>query len=453
MALLRSRRLEVLLGGPIENLTEHDVRALVANAVREDFDLDFKGELYGPSDSAKRDLCADVAALANSSGGVILLGVLEDQHAVASAAPGVAVTDAEKNRMLQIVAAGVAPMPALDVVTIPTSEDAGVGFYVVAVPRSTRAPHAVAVNIGLRYPVRNGTTTRYLSESEVAAAYRQREANFGEREAALTRVVASCLRNIDRANGPWIVVGLVPEHPGSLEINQRTLQDLRARYQSADVRGSLPAGAVFHWVRPSRGKYAVGDGPYSDVEPSLPRYGAAELHTSGAGAWAIALVDLASGRRRPAAPVPNADQMVSDEAVALDILGALHQLAQHARDRTGAAGSATIQVRIAASLGRRILFGHGRRFGIVDSRSHNTADEAIAETIASLDELATPGTDLVATAARLLDELGTSFGIAEMGQFSPEGAIRRRYWGNPDDLMRWAERYGIAVVDDPIAGE
>ncbi|MGP3989126.1 hypothetical protein [Streptomyces sp. 3N207] len=42
--------------------------ALTGGAVPEDFDLDFKTELYGRSDSAKRDLCGDVAAMANTSG-------------------------------------------------------------------------------------------------------------------------------------------------------------------------------------------------------------------------------------------------------------------------------------------------------------------------------------------------------------------------------------------------
>jgi predicted HTH transcriptional regulator len=53
--------------------------------------LEFKGELYGGNDRAKRDLAGDVAALANTAGGVLLLGVTEDDQARATELPGVGV--------------------------------------------------------------------------------------------------------------------------------------------------------------------------------------------------------------------------------------------------------------------------------------------------------------------------------------------------------------------------
>ena len=76
---------------------------------------------------------------------------------------------------------------------------------------------------------------------------------------------------------------------------------------------------------------------------------------------------------------------------------------------------------------------------------------AVAESAAALDELAEPGPALVSTAARLLDEVGTSFGIPEMGQFSLDGEIWRRYWKDPGALLGWAERYGITATDGVIA--
>lgn len=78
-------------------------------------------------------------------------------------------------------------------------------------------------------------------------------------------------------------------------------------------------------------------------------------------------------------------------------------------------------------------------------------DAAIAESAAALDELAEPGVALVAIAARLLDELGTSFGIPEMGQFSSDGEIRRKYWKDSTALIAWAEKHDIVVTDAVIA--
>jgi len=89
MALLRSRRLETVLGAPVDELSARNIEVLAGNGVSEAFDLDFKGTLYGNSDKERRDLCGDVAALANTSGGVIIVGVEEDEHAIAAATPGV----------------------------------------------------------------------------------------------------------------------------------------------------------------------------------------------------------------------------------------------------------------------------------------------------------------------------------------------------------------------------
>ena len=119
MAALRSRRIESLFGAPVDSLTAAHVHGLVAAAVQEAFDLDFKAPLYGRGDSEKRALAGDVAALANTAGGVIVLGVAEDDHARAKAAPGVDLSDAEVSRMRQVVASLVAPMPVFDVFTVP----------------------------------------------------------------------------------------------------------------------------------------------------------------------------------------------------------------------------------------------------------------------------------------------------------------------------------------------
>lgn len=450
MALLRSRRLEAVLGAPIDALTSREIEGLVGKGVSEAFDLDFKGALYGNSDKERRDLCGDVAALANTSGGVIILGVEEDEHATATATPGVDLGDAERNRMLQTLASGVAPLPALDVISLPSTDDSARGWWVLAIPRSIRAPHAVVVNEGFRFPVRNGTTIRYLSEPELAARYRQRDREAGEQAAKLARVVAGSLECVNREQGPWVLIALVPEHPGNLEINQAQLGKMQQQYRSRDLFEVGRAGARFEWVRTGRGKYTVGDGPYPNADSPLPQYGYAELHIDGTGSYAVELVDMAEARRQNSRMPedPSANQMVSDELLALSILSGLCRLSVHARDATGAAGSVTVQVHLAASPGRAVTIGHTRHHGFADSRSGNSVSTAaIGETTAALDDLAEPGPSLVSTAARLLDELGTSFGIPEMGQLSLDGEIRRRYWRDPAALLPWAERHSITVTD------
>lgn len=455
VALLRSRRLESVLGAPVDKLKASDIRALPANQVTEAFDLDFKATLYGSTDKGRRDLCADVAALANTSGGVIILGVTEDEHAAAVAAPGVQLSDAERNRMLQILASGIAPMPACEVLSV-REDESDSGWYLLAVPRSQRAPHAVIMNDGFRFPVRNGTTIRYVSEPEVAAMYRVRDHRAGDLQARLQELAAISLSCVDRDQGPWITVTLVPEHPGTLEINQRRLNEMKRSYVTRDVSDIQPYGVYFEWVRHSRGKYTVGEGPYPPLESPLPRYGYAELGTDGAGSYAVMLVDMGEVRRNNSgrAPDATAPQVVSDESLALRILTGLRRLASHARDTTGAAGAVVVQVHLAPSTGRELEIGHSRFHGMTESRSQTSVSGriAVAETAASLDDLADPGPELVSAAARLLDELGTWFGIAEMGQLTQDGAIRRRYWTEARPLQNWAQLFGVEVTEQTIEG-
>ena len=281
MVALRSRRLESLFGTSLDQLTAAHIQSFVTNQVTEEFDLDFKAELYGRSDSAKRDLAGDVAALANTAGGVIVVGVDEDDHARARAADGVELSEAEKARMLQIVASGVSPMPVLDIISVPfdarqsevdadTSDNGessvGTGFYVVAVPRSATAPHAVMVNDGFRYPKRNGSTTRYLSEPEVAAAYRDRLAG---REAQLRRIddlEAEATQRLERDRLPWVMVSLVPDLPGDLDITwavQQQFEHETLRRYAHDIQSGY--GVSFQRAMVGR-RRLIADGGYQELK-------------------------------------------------------------------------------------------------------------------------------------------------------------------------------------------
>jgi predicted HTH transcriptional regulator len=185
MTSLRSARLEALLGSRFELVQHAQLMSLVTNQVPEAFDLDYKSEMYGSSDRGRKDAATDVAALANTAGGLLVLGIEEDDQARAAAAPGLVLSEADERRIRQIVGSQVVPMLVLDVLRVENPDRPGHGLVLIAVPRSPLAPHAVLVNEGLRYPRRNGAVTRYLSEPEVADAYRSGSQRFGARVIAL----------------------------------------------------------------------------------------------------------------------------------------------------------------------------------------------------------------------------------------------------------------------------
>lgn len=328
MAALRSRRLESVLGAPLDELKAKHLHSLIAVGVQEAFDLDFKQALYGNSDRDRRSLAGDVAALANTGGGVILLGVEEDDQARATAAPGVDITDAEVARMRQVVASLVAPMPVFDILSVVdpgagTGTDGTVrGFIVVAVPRSSAAPHAVLINDALRFPARNGATTRYLSEPEVATAYRNRFASAQRQAERVEEIEQEAIGRlaIDDRYG-WLIVSLVPDLPGDLRLSEEAFRAFEMEVRTGRLTITGEGHSIYRTRVGRRRLLADGTGNY---QPEA-RWISLELHTDGSGVFAMAVGDLNNrdGRAAPADTDSTGTlkyQVLADEGIAAGIL-------------------------------------------------------------------------------------------------------------------------------------
>lgn len=453
MSVLRSRRLESVFGAALDGVTADHVRSLVENGVSESFDLDFKEGLYGRGDSDKRALAGDVAALANTAGGVVVVGVAEDDQARAAAAEGVDVSDAEKARMLQIIASGVSPMPTVDIITVPgdatdDGEEIDRGYFLIAVPRSLAAPHAVLVNDGFRFPKRNGSTTRYLSEPELAATYRERFAQVASQGERIEQVERELRVHLETEHMPWLIISLVPDLPGDLELTHALRQEFSQEILQKDVRICVRIGISFMRAHVGR-RRLFADGSRSGDQKSA--WAAAEFHCDGAGAFAQYVPDLLAESSTPDRSTSK-EQMVSDEGLTLAVMSGLHHLGVHARDRAATAGRALVRATLLPSDSCFLEVGHNRRH-FRDSRSSVKAAEAVtAESVADIDDLAEPGPELVAATARLVDDLAQSFGIAELGQVTRQGEFRLPYWGSSEQqqVKAWAEAHGIDVTHDVL---
>jgi hypothetical protein len=166
---------------------------------------------------------------------------------------------------------------------VPTQTDPTLGYFVLDVPHSSMAPHAVRrEEHGVYfYPLRHGTTTAYLGEPEIAARYRNR---FELARGQVDRL-GQLHQNAPRMNSTGAVVlavGVVPAISGF-----RPLTGTGRRIQTYVENVWNPAGTR---IDPKNGQYRTARRRLRITGSTY----AVELHEDGA-AWAQMTVGRAPG--------------------------------------------------------------------------------------------------------------------------------------------------------------
>lgn len=434
--------LREILGATPDAVTATDIAALVAAGARETEILDFKRELYGNGDSDRRELAGDLAAFGNHRAGILLLGV-DEADGVATAAPGVALSEAEEQRIHQIAAGLVVPHLPIAVHRVPSDDDPALGWYIVVVPPSLNRPHAVRVNDALRYPRRDGTRTRYLTESEVADLYRARHAQAIAETDRVGVITDEAITRIDQDNVPWVFVSLIPSGAGDFDITSESLANHQIwcrRYAGGDRISdflSNTAPAVQPGLRRLRLTSTYGG--------DRPNYMYAELHTDGAA--------VVGHRLHPIAEDNELGQAFLDEDLTWTVVRCLNVAVEHAVHTCGAYGQALVQVRL---LGERLRMGYVQWLGV--TAMNRVAEDAVvvrgglvSQREILLDEAAASRQGLLAATRLVLTDAVHAFGKSEVKHIAPGGALRIRYFPQQQHEREWAETHGIAVTDETLA--
>lgn len=445
MAITRMPRLELVLGAPIGVLQWESLEDRVSTGLEEQIDLEFKSAHYDRDQAG--ELAKDVAALANAAGGLILLGVVEEGGVSRSLSP-IDLVGGYRERYTQIVAARVSPLPQFDIVQIPSRADATVGVVALVVPRSPNAPHAVVKEGALRYPRRHGATTGYLSEPEVADAYRRRIVSAREQAQAAALTETDLLETLNPRE-PWLVITAVPDLSGSLTIDRQAAEAFRSRV--VGKRAAMPwYGVHFDESRTGFRRMRADGGMGRDPETeALSSWCAMEWHADGTGTYAIRVPDLAT--QAASFDVEHGMTLIDDEAVAGGLLCGLEWLAEHAH-AAGAGGMLNIRARLWPTDGRKIGIGHTRQFG-TSAYAPAVRTSPVSQVSAPIEDLYPAGANLVGTAALILRDLGQWMGVPELGHLSVSGEIRRRYWTAryQDALNAWGQDRGVTVTDEVLA--
>jgi predicted HTH transcriptional regulator len=133
----------MLTKADFDSISESDLAELVSAQVPEGASLEYKKELYGNSDSDKKELLKDVSALANTNGGHLVIGV-EEKDGVANSILSISESnpDSELLRMEQIVRSGIEP-PIIGIKMRAVSLTEGGYAIVCRIPKSWIGPHRV----------------------------------------------------------------------------------------------------------------------------------------------------------------------------------------------------------------------------------------------------------------------------------------------------------------------
>lgn len=170
----------------------------------------------------KAELAKDIAAMANSGGGLIVYGVVESETPGVSAAERVepvgTVDDIVLQQIRQVAGSLIyPPVVGLDLIQLAPADDPAGGVLALVVPDSTAMPHLVHPENHKTFeyfmaPYRHGPHTERMVEQQLATAYRQRDQAARTRAAQLDQVWEQAITSMK--GGPtWVVAVAVPDVP------------------------------------------------------------------------------------------------------------------------------------------------------------------------------------------------------------------------------------------------
>lgn len=436
-------RLRTLLGVQrLQDVTWDDLQALLNNEnAAEGSDIDYKaGPVpYKPGTEGAGEFVKDVLALANTSGGVLVLGMAEDRATSIPTAPvPVQLTDRARKQYREYLVLRADPHVECTIHFVPKDPGGTEGIMLVAVPPSATAPHAVIGTTDLRdgtlrFPWRNDNITSFMTHAQVKNGIMAAMATSTARREVLLQAEKDVIgQHVGRAVQ---VVTLVPDAPGAFAVNKASVEAFRTSPRD------------FAWHPPHvLGQTAVGPRRLVAADALTGGHHLAHLHTDGSGAW-----------RTPAALMkcfndvydPGCDLITCWDSQCL-VEAALDKsayLVRHATDRAGAAGTATLRISLASD--------HPMHLGWQNEATgtplpFSTAEHNAASGSASLllDTAREGGPELVAAVAAALADLYQNFGVAEPEELTLDGKVNISRWRSRgrEVTERWAQAAGIELL-------
>lgn len=218
-----------LLGRQPSLLTDELLSAAVEAGTVETDDLDWKRDLPPARELPKTDFPKDIAAMANSGGGMIVYGVEEQQKAATGRVDTGDLTEVhERSLHSAAITAITPPVFGLKIYRLGIDPRA----VAVFVPASVDGPHLIYRGEYFGAPIRNNSDTVWMKEREIAAMYRARFDEQRKSNEAIEALYAEAAVGRDTANRAWLIAVAHPRIPGALV--RPTREEAQAIFRQAE---------------------------------------------------------------------------------------------------------------------------------------------------------------------------------------------------------------------------
>ena len=211
-------------------MTDEILDDAVSARVMESEDLDWKSQLPPAKGLSQTDVPKDIAAMANSGGGMIVYGVEEDQKAATGRSDTGEFSEIHERAYRSVAVTAISPpVFGLEIHRLGT----GCQAVAVIVPSSVDGPHVIYKSELFGAPIRNDADTVWMKERQIEAMYRAR---FDERRRssdAVDALYSEAAEGRDTRARAWFIAVARPRIPSVL--NRPDRHDAQAIFERADA--------------------------------------------------------------------------------------------------------------------------------------------------------------------------------------------------------------------------
>ena len=250
-------------------LTDELLDEAVKNGVVETDNLDWKSMLPPPKGLPQTDFPKDVAAMANSGGGLIIFGIREQQKVATERVDVGELTETYERSLRSAAITAISP-PVFGLLIHRLGTE-GQRAVIVEVPASVDGPHLIYKNDYFGAPVRNDADTVWMKERQIEAMYRARFEERRHATEALDNLYEEALQGRDASKRAWLIAVAHPRLP-----------QLRSRLSRAQASEVFTDAEQLGLCYAGRGGIHPLDSVWcNDPRPGLRKEAWASIHNDG----------------------------------------------------------------------------------------------------------------------------------------------------------------------------